>query len=102
MDFELFGNRVLFEQIKEKKDEKPKEEVSPGGIIIPGTISDQQRAQKQMNFKGRVVGIGPDVTHVNVGDEIEYNQYGGVSDFYLGDKVYLMCDETQLFGKYIK
>jgi co-chaperonin GroES (HSP10) len=101
MNFELFGNRILFEQIKEE-DTKPKEEKTPGGIIIPGIISDQQRAQKKMNFRGKVVGIGPDVIHINVGDEIEYNQYGGVTDFYLDDKIYLMCDETQIFGKYVK
>lgn len=63
-----------------------KEKVTQSGLHV---VQDEQSAP---TTTGTVLGVGPDVEDIKVGDRVVYSAYGGVT-YEVGDKKYLVMTE---------
>jgi len=94
MDLKIFGDKIVFCPIEEKiPDEK-----TPGGIIMPQTVRESQKAQRR-NYKGKALYVGEACKFVKVGDTIAYDQFGVAAFFHEGKEL-IICRENDLIGKY--
>lgn len=96
MDLKVFGDKVIFRPLAE--NESPKEEKSPGGIILPQTVREAQKQQRR-NFKGKALYVGEACKFVKVGDTVSYDQFGVASFYHEGEEL-IICRENDLIGKY--
>lgn len=85
----MLGSYVLI------RKEKPVEKKSPGGIVIP------QNAQAQSPAWGAVIGVGPEVSGVAVGDRVLMGKYSG-SDVVVDDEPCVVVRLEDVYGVEIK
>ena len=91
----LFGTRLL---VNEYKEEKKKDlEKTEGGLFIPRTEGNPQ----DRLFRGKVEGVGDEVTKVKPGDEIVYDRMGP-APFVIEGTEYMMIDESAVIGAWTK
>lgn len=83
MKFHPLGERVLV-------DPEDREEVSPGGIIMPENVSNNV-------IKGKVLAIGPEVENLPDGAEIIFNKNLSI-DVVVGENKYVLIDAKNIFG----
>ncbi|MBI4282160.1 MAG: co-chaperone GroES [Chloroflexi bacterium] len=91
--FQPFGDRVVIKPIE-------REEVSPGGILLPDTAKEKPQ-------EGKVVAVGPgrtaeDGKHIamesKVGDLVVYSKYAG-SEIREDGEEYLIVRESDILAR---
>ena len=85
MNFKPLGDRVLLQE----------EEVvtqTASGIYIP------DNASKEKPTHATVVAIGPDVTHVAVGDKVVYGKYAKTAAVTVDNEDYLVMEVAEILG----
>lgn len=69
------------------------EKVSAGGIILPATSSNDASKATE----GTVIGIGPKVEGIKVGDHITFGQHAGTEATVNGIDILIMRDSDVMF-----
>ncbi len=73
-EMKVLGGYVVVERDKAEGSEQ----MSPGGIVLPASAEKPPQT-------ACVVGVGPDVDGINVGDKVVIGRFVG-TDFEVGDK----------------
>ena len=78
------GKRILIKQTEQ-------EEVTKGGIVLPGTVS------KEKSIIGEVVAVGRKIEEIKVGDKVIFEKYSGteVKD---GEESYLILEKDTVLA----
>ena len=92
MAFKVFGDKVVFRDIKEESSDR-----TAGGIYIPEQVRQQQQQQKRTSW-GEVVYAGDKCERVKVGDKIMYDMYSAGTIEYNGENL-SVAREGDLVGK---
>jgi chaperonin GroES len=86
------GDRVVVQP-------KPKQDVTPTGIVLPDTVSERPQEGKVIAVgSGRLLDSGVRVPmEVKTGDEVLYAKYGG-TEVKLDGEEYLVIRENELLA----
>src|SRR6267143_255881 len=86
------GDRVVVQP-------KPKQDVTPTGIVLPDTVSERPQEGKVIAIgSGRLLHSGVRVPmEVKTGDEVLYAKYGG-TEVKLDGEEYLVIRENELLA----
>jgi len=85
MNFKPLGDRVLV------KVQEP-ETKTASGIYIPDNASKDKPTQAE------VIAVGPEVSHVEVGDTVAYGQYARTATVELDGVEYLVMEVSEILG----
>jgi len=99
MNFKVFGDKVIFREVKEDEDTSMLQKTA-SGFFIPQQVTEAAKSQRR-NFTGEVVFAGEACKFVKIGDHVSYDQYG-VATFNHGTEVLLIARENDLIGKYVE
>lgn len=95
MNFKLLGSKILV------KVSEVKEEITPGGIIIPRSV------KRKLSQEGEVVGVGKGDRNkkgdiipmkLKVGDKVLFPRYSG-TEVKVDDQKYFIMDEESILGR---
>ena len=86
MEFPIhpLGSRVLVQKVRVE------EQMSPGGVIIPGDSLDKN------TYKAEVVAVGPTVTLVEAGNLILMTQFAGDAVSFQQEELRILNEEDVL------
>lgn len=73
-DMKVLGEYIVVERDKVEEEEQ----LSPGGVVMPSS-------SKKAPPTACVVGVGPDVEYINVGDRVVLGMFVGI-DFEIKEK----------------
>lgn len=113
IDFLPHGRYVIVEDDLKKNETKKK--LIANGFIDPNSLSDKERQKLGIISKGadvankdaeeqemfKVVGIGPEVMYVAIGDSIMLRPAGQYQYIVIKDKYYLIFLEHEVYGTYL-
>jgi len=85
MNFQPLGERVLV-KVKEAQT------TTASGIIIP------DNASKEKPNEAEVVAIGPDVKHVEVGNNVMFSKFARSADLTIDGVDYLVMEVSEILG----
>lgn len=92
MKIQPLADKVLVERVEP-------ENKTPGGIVLPDTAKEKPQQGKVINVgEGKVLEDGSrQKPQVKKGDTVLFTSYAG-TDVKLGDKEYLIMDESDIMG----
>jgi len=85
MNFQPLGERVLV-KVKEAQT------TTASGIIIP------DNASKEKPNEAEVIAIGPDVKHVEVGNNVMFSKFARSADLTIDGVDYLVMEVSEILG----
>jgi chaperonin GroES len=72
------------------KEIKQEERISKGGLIIPSTVKEEPQKL------GRVLGVGPKVEGIKIGDIVVFAKFGGQA-FILENEDYMALKQPEIY-----
>lgn len=85
MNFQPLGERVLV-KVKEAQT------TTASGIIIP------DNASKEKPNEAEVIAIGPDVKHVEVGNNVMFSKFARSAELTIDGADYLVMEVSEILG----